>query len=213
LTGSKVQLGTLAAAGVLMTLLVLTIGLLTGGGDSVSAKQLPRGSVVVAPDKPAVLNRPVVVKTVNDLLGHITEAAVASSGTAAGPLTNACKDPGSIAHDYRKCGSTGPSTNAYVHYGTAGDCDTNPDPDACPTAPNKEQGPTLGSTHTGYDRCRGQHGNGRVGYELGGCESHGYGGGVASYLRIAGSSAIAISACVIGGAWLCRRRKAERPRQ
>jgi hypothetical protein len=77
--GSKVQLVILAVAGALMALVVLTVALLTGGQDGVSAKPLPRGSLVAVPDKPAVLNGPAVVTAFNGVRGEIKAPALTRS--------------------------------------------------------------------------------------------------------------------------------------
>jgi hypothetical protein len=77
--GAKVQFGVLAVAGVLMALVVLSVGLLTGGRDGVSAKPLPRGSLVALPDKPAVLNGPAVVTAFNGVRGEIKAPALTRS--------------------------------------------------------------------------------------------------------------------------------------
>jgi hypothetical protein len=89
LMGAKVRLRILAAAGVLMALVALSVGLVIGGRDGVSAKPLPRGSLVAVPDKPAVLNRPVVVKSFNSVRAEVKAPALTRSGcldTAAASL-------------------------------------------------------------------------------------------------------------------------------
>jgi hypothetical protein len=87
--GAKVRRRILAAAGVLMALVALTVGLVIGGRDGLSAKPLPRGSLVAVPDKPAVLNRPAVVKTFDGVRAEVQAPALARSDcldAAAGSL-------------------------------------------------------------------------------------------------------------------------------
>jgi len=69
-----------AAAGVLMALVVLTVGLVIGGRDGASAKPLPRGAMVAVPDKPAVLNRPAVVKSFDGVRAEVKAPALTRSG-------------------------------------------------------------------------------------------------------------------------------------
>ena len=85
---TRIQLGILAAAGVVVALVVLAVALLSGGQDGASAKPLPRGSLVAVPDKPALLNRPAVVRAFNGVRGEIKAPALTPSscldGVAAG---------------------------------------------------------------------------------------------------------------------------------
>jgi hypothetical protein len=77
----RVRLGIVGAAGSLVVaLVVLAVGLLTGGHDGVSAKPLPRGGLVAVPEAPAVLNRPAVLKTLNGVRAAIKVPALARSG-------------------------------------------------------------------------------------------------------------------------------------
>jgi hypothetical protein len=112
LTGSKAQFGILAAAGVLMALVVLAVGLVTGGRDGVSAKPLPRGSLVAVPEAPAVLNRPAVVRTFDGVRGEIKAPALTPSGCLDGVAASLA---GSLNTD--AIPASAPSTCARIDWG------------------------------------------------------------------------------------------------
>jgi hypothetical protein len=85
------RLGIVALAALtVLALVLLAVGPLAGGRDSVSAKPLPRGGLVAVPDRPAALNRPAVVKSFNGVRAEVKAApALTRSGcldTAAASL-------------------------------------------------------------------------------------------------------------------------------
>jgi hypothetical protein len=82
LRSALVRSGVLAAAGVLLTLVVVGLVVVSGGGVSagpVSAGPVPRGGLVAVPQRPAVLDRSAVMKTVDGVRGAVAAAALTGS--------------------------------------------------------------------------------------------------------------------------------------
>jgi hypothetical protein len=74
---ARVRLGIVGAAPlVVVALVVMAVQVVTGRHDSVSAKPLPRCALVAVTDRPAVLNRPAVMKTVNGVRVGVKDAAL-----------------------------------------------------------------------------------------------------------------------------------------
>jgi hypothetical protein len=75
-----VRLGIVGLAGcAVVALVVLAVPLLCGDRQGVAAKPLPHGPLVAVAEAPAVLNRPVVLKTFNQVRGETKAPALTRS--------------------------------------------------------------------------------------------------------------------------------------
>ena len=75
-----VRLGIVGLAGcAVVALVVLAVQLLCGDGLHATAKPLPRGPLVAVADKPAALNRPAVVTTVDGVRADLKLPALSAS--------------------------------------------------------------------------------------------------------------------------------------
>jgi hypothetical protein len=97
--GGRLRLGVVGVAGLtVVALVVVAVGLLSGGRQGAGAKPLPRGGLVAVADRPAALNRPAVLEAFGGPRAEVKAPALAGSGcldAAAGSLV-ASFDAGTV---------------------------------------------------------------------------------------------------------------------
>jgi hypothetical protein len=79
--GGRLRLGVVGVAGLtVVALVVVAVGLLSGGRQGAGAKPLPRGGLVAVADRPAALNRPAVLKAFDGPRAEVKAPALMPSG-------------------------------------------------------------------------------------------------------------------------------------